>query len=160
MPICFCCNSVSEKFHVICFVCHQKDAKRCCNATKLKCAILLVDDQHNEYFQSLLHNNIVWHLFVNKHQNLKRHRCPIICSLFNTYFKRTFQSSLYILLIPSKLKLCYNDQNYFLNTVTVLEAVINSLQFSTTLLVLVIFFNNHGYFTPRTYQNWFLSMSQ
>ena len=43
---------------------------------------------------------------------------------------------------------------------TVLAAVINSLQFSTTLLVLVIFFINHGYFTSRTHQNRFLSMSQ
>ena len=32
---------------------------------------------------------------------------------------------------------------------TVMEAVIKSLQFSTTLLVLVIFFNNHGYLHPE-----------
>ena len=44
-------------------------------------------------------------------------------------------------------------KNNFLKVIdsTVLEAVINSSQFLTTVLVLVIFFNNHGYFTSRTH---------
>ena len=82
---------------------------------------------------------------------------------------KCYRTALRIMVIAIRMKTCTR----FLSTgftkgfllikqcsCTVLEAVINSLQFSTTLLVLVFSFRNHGYFISRTHQNWFLSMSQ
>ena len=67
----FVCNQVAKSRESLMFVCLQKDAKQCCEATKLDrthCAGLRpsVSDQHNEYDRALWHHRIVWRLFGDK----------------------------------------------------------------------------------------------
>ena len=62
---------------ILMFVCLQKDAKQCCDATKRGCTHCAgrrpqAGDQHNEYNLALWHHHIVWHLFGDK-QTSKSH---------------------------------------------------------------------------------------
>ena len=73
----FVCNQEAKSHEILMFVCLQKDAKQCCDASSLigysLCwSTTTVVDQHNECDLTLWHHSIVWHLFGDKHQNLTR----------------------------------------------------------------------------------------
>ena len=62
----FVCNQVAKSREILMFVCLQKDAKQCCDATKLACTHCACFDLHNEYSQAMWHHSFVWHLFEVK----------------------------------------------------------------------------------------------
>ena len=60
------------------FVCLQKDAEQCSDTIKLDCAYCAGQEDHNnKYNQALWCPYIIWHIFWDQHQNVKRLRQPI-----------------------------------------------------------------------------------
>ena len=73
----FVCNQWAKSHEILMFVSLQKDAKRCCDATKSMALIVLVvdfvSDQHNEHSE-LCGITALFGVFLetNKHQNLTK----------------------------------------------------------------------------------------